>query len=219
MQRTRRNDYWDTFSLYLENTEDPAIKDENLAKKLAENRTEGEKRLAAVFEKYVIKQYEMKDQDIEETTSEKEEDEGEDDASIIDDENKNETNSSSIITSESSDEESISKTVKENLPMEKSKSNINMVNVCHSMDKAISNKTIADILHEKCIKTVKIIIDKESKVIVSKNENKTISENLVDKPCSSNTVLRKDVVKDVVDIKTREDSLPAASTINCTSSI
>lgn len=220
MQRTRRNDYWDTFSLYLENTEDPAIKDENLAKKLAENRTEGEKRLAAVFEKYVIKQYEMKDQDIEETTSEKEEDEGEDDASIIDDENKNETNSSSVITSESSDdEESISKTVKENLPMEKSKSNINTVNVCHSMDKAISNKTIADILHEKCNKTVKIIIDKESKVIVSKNENKTISENLVDKPCSSNTVLRKDVVKDVVDIKTREDSLPAASTINCTSSI
>lgn len=220
MQRTRRNDYWDTFSLYLENTEDPAIKDENLAKKLAENRTEGEKRLAAVFEKYVIKQYEMKDQDIEETTSEKEEDEGEDDASIIDDENKNETNSSSVITSESSDdEESISKTVKENLPMEKSKSNINTVNVCHSMDKAISNKTIADILHEKCNKTVKIIIDKESKVIVSKNENKTISENLVAKPCSSNTVLRKDVVKDVVDIKTREDSLPAASTINCTSSI
>lgn len=161
----------------------------------------------------------MKDQDIEETTSEKEEDEGEDDASIIDDENKNETNSSSVITSESSsDEESISKTVKENLPMEKSKSNINTVNVCHSMDKAISNKTIADILHEKCNKTVKIIIDKESKVIISKNENKTISENLVDKPCSSNTVLRKDV-KDVVDIKTREDSLPAASTINCTSSI
>lgn len=220
MQRTRRNDYWDTFSLYLENTEDPAIKDENLARKLAENRTEGEKRLAAVFEKYVIKQYEMKDQDIEETTSEKEEDEGEDDASIIDDENKNETNSSSVITSESSDdEESISKTVKENLPMEKSKSNINTVNVCNSMDKAISNKTIADILHEKCNKTVKIIIDKENKVTVSKNENKTISENLVDKPYSSNTVLRKDVVKDIVDIKTREDSLPAASTINCTSSI
>lgn len=220
LQRTRRNDYWDTFSLYLENTEDPATKDENLARKLAENRTEGEKRLAAVFEKYVIKQNEMKDQDNEETTSEKEEDEGEDDASIIDDENKNETNSSSVITSESSDnEESISKTVKENLPMEKSKSNINTVNVCHSMDKAISNKTIADILHERCNKTVKIIIDKESKVIVSKNENETISENLVDKPCSSNTVLRKDVVKDVMDIKTREDSLPAASTINCTSSI
>lgn len=217
LQRTRRNDYWDTFSLYLENTEDPAIKDENLARKLAENRTEGEKRLAAVFEKYVIKQNEMKDQGNEETTSEKEEDEGEDDASIIDDENKNETNSSSVITSESSDnEESISKTVKENL--EKSKSNINTVNVCHSMDKAISNKTIADILHEKCNKTVKIIIDKENKVIISKNENKIISENLVDKPCSSNTVLRKDVVKDV-DIKTREDSLPAASTINCTSSI
>lgn len=220
MQRTRRNDYWDTFSLFLENTEDPAIKDENLARKLTENRTEGEKRLAAVFEKYVIKQNEMKDQDNEETTSEKEEDEGEDDASIIDDENKNETNSSSVITSESSDnEESISKTVKENLPMEKSKSNINTVNVCHSMDKAISNKAIADILHEKCNKTVKIIIDKENKVVVSKNENKTISENLVDEPCSSNTVLRKDVVKDVVDIKTQEDSLPAASTINCTSSI
>lgn len=161
MQRTRRNDYWDTFSLYLENTEDPAMEDENLARKLAENRIEGEKRLTAVFEKYVIKQNKMKDQDNEEAASEKEEDEGEDDASIIDDENKNETNSSSVITSEGSDdEESIGKTVKENLPMEKSKSNINMVNVCHSMDKTISNKIIADILHEKCNKTVKIINNK-----------------------------------------------------------
>jgi len=219
LQRTRRNDYWDTFSLYLENTEDPAMKDTNLARKLADNRIEGEKRLAAVFQKYTNKQMEMKNQNIEVVTSEEEEDEEEEEEeeeSIIDDEDKNGDNLS--ITSETSDnEENTDKTVKESsLLIEKNKPDINIINVYHAMDKTVSNKV--DTLPEKCNETVKTKVEKKNNTAVSKNENETISEKMVHKPCSSNTILRN-VVKNVVDTKTEEDLLLAASTANCTSSI
>ncbi|XP_012140009.1 daxx-like protein isoform X2 [Megachile rotundata] len=63
LQRCRRNDYWDTFSLSLENKEDdPALKDSQLAEKLRQNKQEGEKRLANVFQEYAKKQEEMKEQ-------------------------------------------------------------------------------------------------------------------------------------------------------------
>ncbi|KZC03789.1 Death domain-associated protein 6, partial [Dufourea novaeangliae] len=59
LQRSRRNDYWDTFSLFLENQEDdPALKNPELAEKLIENKRLGEERLANVFELYVKKQVE-----------------------------------------------------------------------------------------------------------------------------------------------------------------
>lgn len=213
LQRIRQNDYWDTFSLYLENTEDPAIKDANLAKKLADNRIEGEKRLAAVFEKYTKKQEEIKDQINEEIASEEEEDEEEE--SIIDDEDNNEDNLS--ITSEkvSDNEEDIDNTVKENrLLMENNKP---IINVCHIKDKAISSKT--DTLQEKCNKNIKIkTFVKTNDTAVSQNKNKTINKKVVYNSCSNNTIL-KNIVKNVVDTKTQEDSLPAVSTANCTSTI
>ncbi|KAG7209566.1 hypothetical protein KM043_015643 [Ampulex compressa] len=63
LQRCRRNDYWDTFSLFLENKEDdPALKDPALAERLRKNRVEGEKKLSNIFQEYVKKQEEMKDQ-------------------------------------------------------------------------------------------------------------------------------------------------------------
>lgn len=63
MQRSRRNDYWDTFSLFFENKDDddPALKDRQLAEKLMQNKEEGEKRLANVFQEYVKKQEERND--------------------------------------------------------------------------------------------------------------------------------------------------------------
>lgn len=62
LQRVRRNDYWDTFSLFLENKpEDPALKNPELAQKLNENKELGEKKLTQVFSEYVKKQEEMKD--------------------------------------------------------------------------------------------------------------------------------------------------------------
>lgn len=77
LQRSRRNDYWDTFSLSLENQDDdPALKDPELAEKLIQNKREGEKRLANVFQEYVKKQEEMKDEICDsKTSSENEEDE------------------------------------------------------------------------------------------------------------------------------------------------
>ncbi|KMR04740.1 death domain-associated protein 6 [Lasius niger] len=124
LQRTRRNDYWDTFSLHLENTaEDPATKDKDLAKKLIDNRTEGEKRLAAVFEKYTKKQEEVKEQNDIDTTSEGEEE------SIVDDENKSkdELSVSSLSEEDSNNEENMNTKVKDNrLFIENAKEN-NMV--------------------------------------------------------------------------------------------
>lgn len=210
MQRIRRNDYWDTFSLYLENTEDPAIKDENLAKKLAENRTEGDKRITAVFEKYAKKQEEIKDQNEEIASLEDEEEEEED--SIID-ENKNNENLS-ISEKDSDNEEDIDETIKENsLFMETNKSNVNVINI--TTNKVILNKTIVDTLQEKCDK---IKVWKKSDTAVLKDENKTISENIIQEPCSSDAN-SKNVVENVMDAKMQEDSTVPDSTINCTSSI
>nr|XP_034195866.1 uncharacterized protein MAL13P1.304-like [Osmia lignaria]XP_034195867.1 uncharacterized protein MAL13P1.304-like [Osmia lignaria]XP_034195868.1 uncharacterized protein MAL13P1.304-like [Osmia lignaria]XP_034195871.1 uncharacterized protein MAL13P1.304-like [Osmia lignaria] len=78
LQRSRRNDYWDTFSLFFENKDDddPALKDRQLAEKLMQNKQEGEKRLANVFQEYVKKQEEKNDHSTDsETSSENEENE------------------------------------------------------------------------------------------------------------------------------------------------
>ncbi|XP_076663545.1 daxx-like protein [Andrena cerasifolii] len=77
LQRSRRNDYWDTFSLFLENQDDdPALKNPELAEKLIQNKREGEKRLTNVFQEFVRKQEEMKDEICDsKTSSENEEDE------------------------------------------------------------------------------------------------------------------------------------------------
>ncbi|KAG5328330.1 DAXX protein, partial [Acromyrmex heyeri] len=205
LQRSRRNDYWDTFSLYLENSEDPATKDKDLAKKLADNRIESEKRLAAVFEKYTKKQTELRDQNNEEIISEEEEEEDEDEEVEIEIESITyEDDKSDDILSVSSEEdnekeENTNKTVKVNkLPVKKNKPNINMINIYHAMD--ISNKTIADISPEKCNKTVEIKVGKESNMTVS---NKTISEKIVQKSCSSSTIPRN-----VTDKSCSSDTIP-----------
>ncbi|XP_015429925.1 PREDICTED: death domain-associated protein 6-like [Dufourea novaeangliae] len=79
LQRSRRNDYWDTFSLFLENQEDdPALKNPELAEKLIENKRLGEERLANVFELYVKKQVESKNNPEDDKTSSDEEGEDED---------------------------------------------------------------------------------------------------------------------------------------------
>ncbi|KAG5307172.1 DAXX protein, partial [Acromyrmex insinuator] len=205
LQRSRRNDYWDTFSLYLENSEDPATKDKDLAKKLADNRIEGEKQLAAVFEKYTKKQTELRDQNNEEIISEEEEEEDEDEEVEIEIESITyEDDKSDDILSVSSEEdnekeENANKTVKVNkLSVKKNKPNINMINIYHAMD--ISNKTIADTSPEKCNKTVEIKVGEESNMTVS---NKTISEKIVQKSCSSSTIPRN-----VTDKSCSSDTIP-----------
>ncbi|XP_011864063.1 PREDICTED: glutamic acid-rich protein-like [Vollenhovia emeryi] len=217
LQRARQNDYWDTFSLYLENKEDPAVKDKELARKLAENRIEGDKKLAAVFEKYVKKEMELKkqnngalvDEEEEEDEDEEEEEEEEEKETINDDK----TDETLSMTSEkdSNDEKDIDKTVKENkLPIDKNKPNINVVNAYCIVDEAVSNKTTADILQEKRLnETVKVNVLKKGDIAISKNENKTINEKITHKPCSSITI-----PKNVTNTVTPENS-PADSTTNC----
>lgn len=67
--------------MFLENQEeDPAVKDQELAERLRQNKLEGEQRLASVFQEYVVKQEEMKDEIVDSKTSserESEEDESE----------------------------------------------------------------------------------------------------------------------------------------------
>lgn len=211
LQRTRRNDYWDTFSLYLENTEeDPAIKDKDLAKKLIDNRTEGEKRLAAVFEKYTKKQEEIKEQNDIETTEDEEEE------SVADDKNKSKDDLSiaSLSEEDSDNEENINK--KDNrLLVENGTSNISTINICQNTDKVISNKTVLDTSQQKYDKKDKIKISvKENNIIVSKNKNQEISEKTVHKIFNGNTVAKNFID---IDAKKPEDSLPTCSTADCTS--
>ncbi|XP_076749778.1 daxx-like protein [Xylocopa sonorina] len=97
LQRCRRNDYWDTFSLFLENKEDdPALKDPMLAEKLTQNKKLGEKRLSNVFQKYVEKQEEIKDQATD-SKSVSEHEENEDDSGENDNEDDNEVDTISEV--------------------------------------------------------------------------------------------------------------------------
>ncbi|CAL1684930.1 unnamed protein product [Lasius platythorax] len=213
LQRTRRNDYWDTFSLHLENTaEDPATKDKDLAKKLIDNRTEGEKRLAAVFEKYTKKQEEVKEQNDIDTTSEGEEE------SIVDDENKSkdELSVSSLSEEDSNNEENMNTKVKDNrLFIENGISNISTTSIHQNTDKVMSNKTILDTSQQKYNKKDKVKTSaKENNMVVPKNKNQTTNEITVHEVCSSNIV-----TQNIVDAKTPEDSLPTCSTADCTNNI
>lgn len=216
LQRTRRNDYWDTFSLYLENTEeDPAIKDKDLAKKLIDNRTEGEKRLAAVFEKYTKKQEEIKEQNDIETSEEEEEEEEE---SVLDDKNKSKDDVSiASLSEEDSDNEENLKEKDNGLLVENGISNISTINICQNTDKVISDKTVLDTSQQKYDKKDKIKPSvKENNMIVFKNKNQKTSVKTVYKICNGNTVTKNIVA---IDAEKPEDSLPTCSTADCTSNI
>lgn len=216
LQRTRRNDYWDTFSLYFENAgEDPAIKDKDLAKKLTDNRTEGEKRLAAVFDKYTKKQEEIKEQNDIETTSEEEEDEeGE---SVVDDKIKDDISVASLSEEDSDNEENINgKINKDNrLLVKNGMSNINTINIYRKTDKVTSNKTLLDTSQQKYNEKDKIKTPiKENNMVISKNKNQA-TEKIVHKVCNNNIV-----AKNVdIDAETPADSLPTCSTVDCTNNI
>ncbi|XP_043264342.1 daxx-like protein isoform X2 [Colletes gigas] len=114
LQRSRRNDYWDTFSLFLEEKDDdPALKDAELANKLMQNKIEGEKRLTNIFQEYVKKQEEVKELNIMgSSTSSSENDEEKEDSSDNDKkESNNETDDASSRTdvdAASSEEEEVS---------------------------------------------------------------------------------------------------------------
>lgn len=229
LQRTRRNDYWDTFSLYFENAgEDPAIKDKDLAKKLTDNRTEGEKRLAAVFDKYTKKQEEIKEQNDIETTSEEEEDEeGE---SVVDDKIKDDISVASLSEEDSDNEENINgKINKENkvnkdnrLLVKNGMSNINTINIYRKTDKVTSNKTLLDTSQQKYNEKDKIKTPiKENNMVISKNKNQA-TEKIVHKVCNNNIVAKNvDIDAETPDAETPEtaDSLPTCSTVDCTSNI
>ncbi|XP_076635347.1 daxx-like protein [Colletes latitarsis] len=119
LQRSRRNDYWDTFSLFLEEKDDdPALKDAELANKLMQNKIEGEKRLTNIFQEYVKKQEEVKELNIMgSSSSSSENDEEKEDSSDndkkesnneTDDVNEDDVSSRTDVDAVSSEEEEIS---------------------------------------------------------------------------------------------------------------
>lgn len=176
-----------------------------------DNRTEGEKRLAAVFEKYTQKQVEIKEQnDIETTEGEEEEEE----SGVTDDKNKSKDDLS--ITSLSEEDSDNEENINENrLLVENGTSNINTINICQNIDKVISNKTVLDTSQQKYDKKDKIKTSvKEINIIVPKNKNQETSEKTVHKIFNGNAVAKNFID---VDGKKSEDSLPTCSTADCTS--
>ncbi|EFN74124.1 Death domain-associated protein 6 [Camponotus floridanus] len=204
LQRTRRNDYWDTFSLYLENAgEDPAIKDKDLANKLIDNRTEGEKRLAAVFDKYTMKQYEVKEQNDIETSEEEEDEEGE---SVVDDKIKDDISVASLSEEDSDNEENINEKINK-VKTENKDNTENKVNQNNRL--LVKNDTSQQKYNEK--DKIKTPI-KENNMVISENKNQA-TEKIVNKVCNNNIV-----AKNVdVNAETPADSLPTCSTVDCTS--
>lgn len=208
--------------MYLENAgEDPAIKDKDLAKKLTDNRTEGEKRLAAVFEKYTKKQEETKEQNYIETTSEEEDEEGE---SVADDKKKDDISVTSLSEEDNDNEENRNEKInkdnnvnKDNrLHVKNGMSNINTINFYRKTDKVTSNKTILDTSQQKFNEKDKIKIPvKDNNIVIPINKNQITIEKIVHKVCNSNTI-----AKNVnIDAETPKDSLPTSSTADCTSNI
>ncbi|XP_032666499.1 FK506-binding protein 5-like [Odontomachus brunneus] len=220
LQRSRRNDYWDTFSLYLENTEeDPAIKDKELANKLTYNRNEGQKKLTAVFEKYVKKQEEIKEQVYNGTTTEDEsdmdDDDKDEDEDDIEDEDKN-NDILSLYTSSNEDNDSVkdvNKTNQNNTSAEKN--NNKTVNVNRDTNGIASSKVEGNLPQEKCEeKKVEVKTTKENHVSTSKDESKIVTdtEKVSRSPISNAVMTSKNVTG--IDAKTQANSVPT-STTNC----
>ncbi|KAK1120461.1 hypothetical protein K0M31_012440 [Melipona bicolor] len=102
LQRCRRNDYWDTFSLFLEGKEDdPALKDTELAEKLIQNKKMGETKLLSIFEEYTKKQEQMKD--IKRSLIENEDDDDEDNVENNDDDEEDDNDNNEIDNDDVSD--------------------------------------------------------------------------------------------------------------------
>lgn len=194
----------------MENTEeDPALKDRELASKLADNRSEGEKRLAAVFEKYAKKQEEMKAQFVDNETSTGEENEEE---NSMDDANESNDNLSVNNVSDDDISEKDVEMIKENKSeqTEKDKSNnISMVNMDRNVDKVNSSKAKTDTLPERCNKNVEIIASARENNVPD-NEKKSVEDGRTCGPATNRTVIV--TAKSVIGIKAQEDSLPTSTT-------
>ncbi|XP_011141623.1 probable GPI-anchored adhesin-like protein PGA55 isoform X2 [Harpegnathos saltator] len=191
LQRARRNDYWDTFSLYLENAEeDPALKDKELASKLAVNRSEGDKRLAAVFEKYRKKQEDLKNQVIDSGTSTEDEsdvdnDEKDEDEGKNKDDDNDTTSLYTLSSEDSSNEEDISEIIEDKiLPTESDKGNTANANtVMHvkcDTNKAEAMNVERSVPQEKSDKKLEVkSVTREDDAATSKDENKTTKTSTV----------------------------------------
>lgn len=180
LQRARRNDYWDTFSLSLENKqEDPALKDQELAQKLRTNREIGEKKLSQVFQDYVKKQEEMKnslledkadaendDDDEDNNIESKDEDEhseddedDEDENDIAEDEDKND-----IVEDEDEGDEDEASINRSKQNKNKDKHNIlenetnlrnDLTNTCEFKDKDVLIRNIKEVRYEEPSSAIK----------------------------------------------------------------
>ncbi|XP_067211314.1 glutamic acid-rich protein-like [Linepithema humile] len=188
LQRSRQNDYWDTFSLYLDNAkEDPAVKDQALARKLADNRMEGEKRLAAVFEKYAQQQKEIKEQDNDdETASEEEveeEEEEEEDDDDDDDDDDDEEEEEEEVEEEEEDEEVKEEKKKKEKEKKDEKGEESIVN---DEDKSQNNVPVISLSDEdnvtedidKTIEDIAKIIKKKKFIEKDKNNINIVNQDI-----------------------------------------
>lgn len=237
LQRSRKNDYWDTFSLYLENAkEDPAVKDEALKRKLNDNQVEGKKRLTAIFEKYVKRQDEIKEREsADETASEEKEEEKEEEEEEEveeEEEDEEEEEEEGEEEEEEDDEDDDEKRVKNIDDEDKSQNNLPVINL--SDEDNASEKTI-----DKTIMENKSAEKNENNISIVSQNMKISSETLIDKASkqysekvkmvstkkidvvSKNEIFRNEVHNEphnTVDSKKQEHLLPI-STVNCISNV
>lgn len=209
LQRARRHDYWDTFSLYLEKTEeDPALKDRELSTKLSNNCSEGEKRLAAVFEKYTKKQEQMGPQCFNDgaTTEEPSEEENSDEE---DEDNDHFSVDDSIEDNDS--EGDIGEVIEEDRSLaNKNENNANTVNADQKTDKVVPSEIKID-MEEEHDNKIKIKTVKENNI--SERRNSIASELKTGRTIAiSTSVATKNI--NGVETKAQQDATNCMSTVN-----
>lgn len=187
--------------------EDPALKNNDLAYKLANNHSEGKKRLAAVFEKYAKKQEETKEQLL---VNDESGTEDENEESSVDDEDKDDISVDSVSASNVSEEDRIE--IEEDKSEQKQeKNNTSMINVDQGMEE-VTNKAKTDTSQVECNKGIEMTFVKESSI--PGNKEKTADERIC-RPATDTTIVTARID---TDITAQEDELPS-STTNCTSTV
>ncbi|XP_043500422.1 death domain-associated protein 6-like isoform X1 [Polistes fuscatus] len=188
LQRARRIDYWDTFSLSLENKQDdPALKDQELAQKLRKNQEIGQQKLTQIFQDFVKKQEEMKSPENKASTENSDtedsnvESKDEDENSEEDDEDEDDFDNDSEDTEDTEDNKSITSS-ESNKNEIKSNSPENEIRLEKDLSKTCKDKDNEDIV----ITNVKEVLVCSEKVIEKSSPAKESEIPVIQQPSTLN---------------------------------
>lgn len=217
LQRVRQEDFWDTFSLFLEMEDnDPAVKDEALRKKLIESEVEGEKRMRKIFQEYVTKQEEMKEEQCDDVNTSSE-NEGEEEETSDQNGNDSDITLSLSTKDEESDKEDVNKLSPDEGKITESKES----RVTRSQKKFKVNKSEKgnesgsnsnDILSDDGSHASSNVLNKDNKLETDKDDNSKLSGCVVNN-CNRENELDAEVITIINEVPNSKKTASCASTV------